>query len=303
MNYTLQQLEVLHQIAETGSVTRAAEQLFITQPAASIQLKKLQDQFELPLLEHVGRKVYLTDFGKEVAATASRILDELYAIHYRGLAHKGLLTGKLTVSVVSTGKYVMPYLLSPFMKVHQNLELQMEVTNKEQVVASLEQNRVDFALVSIVPEQPEVETMSLLSNELYLVGRPEWNRFPDQHSQPQLLENLPLIFREAGSGTRLVNEKFINDHQLKVKRRLELSSNEAVKQAVLAGLGCSIMPRIGIKHELATGELVIIPVKGLPLVTQWNLVWRKGKVFSPAANAFLMYLNSEKEFLLSRFTV
>ena len=128
----------------TGSVTRAAEQLFITQPAASIQLKKLQDQFELPLLEHVGRKVYLTDFGKGSAATASRILDELYAVHYRALAHKGLLTGKLTVSVVSTGKYVMPYLLSPFMKIHQNLELQMEVTNKEQVVASLNKTESTF---------------------------------------------------------------------------------------------------------------------------------------------------------------
>ena len=156
-------------------------------------------------------------------------------------------------------------------------------------------------MVSIVPEQPEVETLGLLSNELYLVGRPEWNKFPEQKSSPELLEHLPLIFREAGSGTRLVNEKFINDHQLKVKRRLELSSNEAVKQAVLAGLGCSIMPRIGIKQELASGELVIIPVQQLPVVTQWNLVWRKGKAFSPAANAFLMYLNSEKEFLKSAY--
>ena len=151
MNYTLNQLRIFLKIVQTQSVTKAAEELHLTQPAVSIQLKNFQDQFEIPLTEVLGRKIYITDFGKEIAVSAENILNQVYAINYKTLAYQGQLTGRLKISVVSTGKYVMPYFLTDFMKQHSGIELLMDVTNKNKVVESLESNEVDFALVSILP--------------------------------------------------------------------------------------------------------------------------------------------------------
>ncbi len=146
MNYTLNQLQVFLKIVQCKSVTRAAEELHLTQPAVSIQLKNFQDQFDIPLTEVVGRKIYITDFGMEIAQAAQRIINEVHAINYKTLAFKGQLSGKLKISVVSTGKYIMPFFLSSFMKEHPGLELEMDVTNKSSVIESLEKNEVDFVL-------------------------------------------------------------------------------------------------------------------------------------------------------------
>jgi DNA-binding transcriptional LysR family regulator len=293
MNYTLHQLHVFYRISQTQSITRAAEELHLTQPAVSIQLKNFQDQFDIPLTELISRRIYLTDFGREVAQAAERILNEAYAINDKTLAYKGLLHGKLTISVVSTGKYVMPYFLSGFMGQHEGIKLAMDVTNRQKVVDSLASNEVDFSLVSILPQQLGVNHLELMPNKLFLVGNvpPETGEQPDD---PGLLETLPLIYREAGSGTRSLMEKFITDRQLVVRKRLELTSNEAVKQALLAGLGYSIMPLIGIKNELLTNDLQIIPIRDLPLQTSWMLIWQKDKQFSPVARAYLRYLQEHK---------
>jgi DNA-binding transcriptional LysR family regulator len=293
MNYTLNQLRIFLKIVQTQSVTKAAEELHLTQPAVSIQLKNFQDQFEIPLTEVLGRKIYITDFGKEIAVSAENILNQVYAINYKTLAYQGQLTGRLKISVVSTGKYVMPYFLTDFMKQHSGIELLMDVTNKNKVVESLESNEVDFALVSILPNTLEIAQMELLQNKLYLVGNTE-RKFNKAHKVNELFEDLPLIFREKGSGTRQTMENFIEKNKLSVLKKMELTSNEAVKQALLAGLGYSIMPLIGIKNELHNLELQIIPIKGLPITTTWRLIWLKAKKHSPVSLAFLDYLEKEK---------
>lgn len=300
MNYTLHQLDVFAKIARLQSVTKAAEALHLTQPAVSIQLKNFQDQFDIPLTEVISRRLYLTDFGREIAQAAEKILDEAHAINDRTLAHKGLLYGKLTLSVVSTGKYVMPYFLSGFMQAHEGIELAMDVTNRQKVVESLANNEVDFALVSILPSQFNLNYLDLMPNKLYLVGRGV-DQAEQRNEDPTVLETLPLIYREAGSGTRSMMETFIADHQLVVRKRLELTSNEAVKQALLAGLGYSIMPLIGIRNELLNNDLQIIPICGLPLQTSWMLTWHKAKQLSPVAHAYLTYLQANKESTIQRW--
>lgn len=293
MNYTLNQLQIFLKIVQTQSVTKASEELHLTQPAVSIQLKNFQDQFDIPLTEVLGRKIHITDFGKEIAEAAENILNQVYAINYKTLAHKGQLTGRLKISVVSTGKYVMPYFLADFMNVNPGIELIMDVTNKEKVLQSLENNEVDFALVSILPSTLNIEKLDLHQNKLYLVGNAKAKVRKGMPTK-ELFNQLPLIFREKGSGTRQKMERFIEQHHISILKKMELTSNEAVKQAVLANLGFSIMPLIGIKNELHSNELQIIPVKGLPIKTTWSLIWLKGKKHSPVASSYLNYLKKEK---------
>jgi DNA-binding transcriptional LysR family regulator len=293
MNYTLHQLKIFLKVTQTGSITRAAEELHLTQPAVSIQLRNFQDQFEIPLTEVLGRQLYITDFGREVAAAAEQILDGVNALDYKTHIHKGQLTGRLKISIVSTGKYVMPYFLADFLKQHPGVELAMDVTNKAKVIESLENNEVDFSLVSVLPETLSVNTVTLMQNKLYLVANREIS-FKKSTYGNAIFEELPLIYREPGSGTRLVMERFIHENRIPVKKKMELTSNEAVKQAVLAGLGSSIMPLIGIRNELLNGELQIIPVKKFPIKSHWQLIWLKQKRFSSAAEAYLNYVKKEK---------
>lgn len=299
MNYTLNQLQIFLKIVQVQSVTKASEELHLTQPAVSIQLKNFQDQFDIPLTEVIGRKIYITDFGKEIAEAAENIINQVNAINYKTLAYKGQLAGRLKISVVSTGKYVMPFFLADFMKQHAGVELMMDVTNKNKVLESLENNEVDFALVSILSDTLNIEKLDLLQNKLYLVGSTQSKELEGVQTK-EILKDLPLIFREKGSGTRQAMESFFKGNNLSVVKKMELTSNEAVKQALLADLGYSIMPLIGIRNELHNNELRIIPVKGLPIKTTWSLIWLKGKKHSPVSLAFLNYLREEKPHIVHK---
>jgi DNA-binding transcriptional LysR family regulator len=289
MNYTLHQLRIFKEVARTGSITKAAEALHLTQPAISIQLNKLEEQFELALLEPAGRGVRMTDFGQRFLEGVERLILEAEALTELEAAHRKLLTGKLRVAVVSTGKYVMPYLLTGFMRRHPGIELRMEVTNRNAVVAQLEEGSVDFALVSILPEHLPLQSMAVLNNELYLVRSPGLVRLPEVDDP---LLDVPMIFREPGSGTRYMTEQFLKERSLKPARRMELTSNEAVKQAVIAGLGQSIMPLIGLKNELKAGLLEVVDYPGLPMVSQWQLVWRADRKPGAAARGFEQWLKA-----------
>jgi DNA-binding transcriptional LysR family regulator len=301
MNYTLNQLQIFLKVTQLQSITKAADELNLTQPAVSIQLRNFQDQFEIPLTEVIGRKLFVTDFGKEIAETAENILNQVNAINYKTVAHKGQLAGRLKISAVSTGKYVMPYFLADFLKAHPGVELILDVTNKAKVIKSLERNEVDFSLVSVLPEKLKIDSVELIQNKLFLVANMDV-KISKGVQDKSIFKQLPLIYREPGSGTRHVMEKFIEQNRLPVRKKMELTTNEAVKQAVIAGLGCSIMPLIGIKNELTNRDLQIIPVKGFPIKSTWNLVWLKEKKFSPIARAFLDYLKIEKnEIIKERF--
>ncbi len=294
MNYTLHQLQVFLKITQTKSITKAAEELHLTQPAVSIQLKNLQDQFEIPITEVIGRQLYITEFGKEIALAAENIINEVHKINYKTSAFRGILAGKLKISVVSTGKYVMPYFLSDFTNANRGIELEMDVTNKSRVINSLKNNEVDFALVSTLPTGIDIESEVLLTNKLFLVAGKNISS-SDKKNIGDYLSDAPLIYREEGSATRIAMENYFSKKGIQVNMKLQLTSNEAIKQAVISGLGLSIMPLIGLKNELENGSIKIIPVKNLPIITNWTLIWLKGKKLSPAAQAYLEFIQTEKK--------
>lgn len=298
MNYTLHQLEIFRKIANLKSVTKASEELFLTQPAVSIQLKKFQEQFDIPLFEIVGRKLYITEFGEEIAIAADKILEEVKAINYKSLSYQGKLSGSLKIAVVSTAKYVVPYLLSDFLDENEGVDLTMDVTNKAAVIRSLENNEVDFAMVSTMPKKLAIKRIELMKNKLFLVGGKQRIDISKNISKNDF-GKLPLIFREHGSSTRLAMEKYIAAREFSIYKKMELTSNEAVKQAVIAGLGVSVMPLIGIKNSLNMFELQIIPAKGLPIKTTWNLIWLKSKNLSMVAKAFIEHINENKEAIIN----
>jgi DNA-binding transcriptional LysR family regulator len=187
----------------------------------------------------------------------------------------------------------MPYFLADFMKMNSGVELLMDVTNKNKVIESLENNEVDFALVSILPNTLNIEKLDLLQNKLFLVANSN-AKFPKSNNAKDIFKKLPMIFREKGSGTRQAMESFFARKNISVLKKMELTSNEAVKQALLADLGYSIMPLIGIRNELHSNELQIIPVRGLPIKTTWSLIWLKGKKHSPVSVSFLDHLKKGK---------
>ncbi len=299
MNYTLHQLEVFIKVTELQSVTRASEVLYLTQPAVSIQLKKFQEQFKIPLFEIVGRKIYITEFGEEIALAAKKIMTEVRAIDYKALTYQGELAGKLRIAIVSTAKYVMPYFISDFINENRGVDLVMDVTNKSNVVRALENNEVDFAMVSTIPNKLKINRIELMKNELYMVGGKGY-RHKGKYLSKADFQKLPLIYREQGSATRLAMEKFIESKRISTYKKMELTSNEALKQAVISGLGYSIMPLIGIKNAISSKELQIIPVNGLPIVTNWNLIWLSSKNMSNIAKSLIAHINANKDQLIEK---
>ena len=301
MNFTLHQLKVFTVIVEKKSITKAAEELNMTQPAASIQLKNFQDQFDIPLTEVIGRRLHVTNFGIEIYDIAESILNKVGTIEYKTQAFKGLLSGKLRISVVSTGNYVMPYFLNGFLKQHPHIDLVLDVSNKTNVIKDLEQNEVDFSLVTVSPKHLDLFEEPLMTNKLYLVAA-SGNSLNNANIEGKSIFNrVPLIYREEGSGTRFTMQQFFAKEAIKPEVKLELTTNEAIKQAVVADIGMSIVSLLSIKNELSQNELKIIPVKGLPLESQWKLIWLKKKNLSPVALAFLDYVKQEKEKVYNDF--
>lgn len=300
MNYTLHQLRIFLKVCEHRSITRASEALYLSQPAISIQLKKLQDAFDVPLTEVIGRQLHVTEFGEQVRALAQQIIDNVEQIEVATDQYKGILTGNLRIASASTGKYVIPYFLTSFMRKFPGVNIAIDVTNKTMVVESLQKNEVDFALMSVIPQQLNLNSIPLLKNELRLVAASNYPDLPDRLS-PTDLSDYPIIFRERGSATRAIMKAYLNKHNVQVKRSMELVSNEAVKQAVRAGLGLSIMPVIGIGSELALKNMRTIELEGLPIVTQWELVYSGGKQLSPAAKKLLEHLELHKQEIITEY--
>ncbi|MEO7311263.1 MAG: LysR family transcriptional regulator [Chitinophagaceae bacterium] len=295
MNFTLQQLKVFMIVVQNQSITKASEELHMTQPAVSIQIKNLQAQFDIALTEIIGRKLYVTDFGRELYQIADRILKEIASINYQTQSFKGILSGRLKLSVASTGKYVMPYYLADFLKANPNIDLLMDVTNKTKVIKSLEQNEVDFSLVSVLPEGLNIIQEILVPNKLFLTCTADADIKITQQTSKAVFDKIPLIYREEGSGTRVTMQRYFQKANIVPHVKLELTSSEAVKQAVMAGLGFSIQSLLSIKNELKQGDIKIIPVKGLPLTENWRLIWLKEKKMSEVAKAFLGYIQHNKQ--------
>jgi len=299
MNYTLHQLLILARVAEYQSITKAAEALHLSQPAVSVQLKKLQEQFQVPLFHIRSKKVFVTDFGASLVQTALEMADKLEALHYQSRGAAGALSGRLSLSIVSTGKYIMPYFLESFLAQNPEVELRMDVTNKAGVVRALDNSEAELALVSTLPRMLKIAELPLLQNHLFWISGRQFECQKKEYRVEELTDQ-PLIFRETGSATRLAMEQVCGRKKLGSGKELELTSNEAIKQAIVAGLGSSVMPLIGLKNELAQADVQIIPVKGLPVVTQWRLIWLSTRSLSPVANAYLTHLKMHKDQVLER---
>ena len=287
MNFTFHQLKIFLEVIRHKNITKAAEEMHMTQPALSIQLKNFQKQFDIPLIEKVGKKIQLTDFGKSISHIAKNILNEVEELKYKTKEYEGLLTGKLKISSASTGKYVIPYYLSEFVHKYPGIDLTLDVSNKTTVIKQLQNNEIDFALVSVLPEKLDTDEEVLLENKLYLIG-----------DTKKLIKSRPLIYREQGSATRNAMSMYFRNSTK--RKSIELTSNETVKQAVVAGLGYSIIPLIGMRNELQNKDIYIIPSNGLPISTYWRLIWLKNKKLSPVASAYLEFIRKEKEAIIKK---
>ncbi|WP_454245322.1 LysR substrate-binding domain-containing protein [Psychroflexus sp. MBR-150] len=203
------------------------------------------------------------------------------------------MVGQLKISVVSTGKYVMPYFLNEFVNEHPGIELNMDVTNKLKVVKSIEENAVDFALVSTLPSHIDVKREPLMPNTLVWVANQDFDfKYKDNLNA---LKKVPLIFREYDPATRYAMETYMKNNNFPAGKRLELTSNEAVKQAVIVGLGVSLMPIIGLKNALLNNIAKVVPSKKCPITTEWNLIWLKNKKLSPVAQSYIDFVKQEKQ--------
>ena len=295
MNLTLHQLKAFQAIAKYQSITKAAEAMNMTQPAVSIQLKNLQEQFSVPLTEIIGKKIHITEFGQELVDTADRIFSEMNSIETKMLELKGLLGGKIRISSVSTGKYIIPYLMADFMKIHPHVDISLEVSNRYNVLAHLQENSTDLALVSLWPDDLDLESISIAENNWYLACAFDKVDFYKKEIEQENWSKIPMILREKGSGTRTMMEKFFSDRDIHVESKMELATNEAVKQAVMAGLGISVLSNFSMTQELIDKRLAIIPYPGFPLKADWRLIWLKQKKHPPAVNAFIRWLGENKD--------
>ena len=292
---TFRQLEVFEAIARLGSYTRAAEELFLTQPTASMQIKKLTDAVGLPLFEKVGKRIYLTDAGKALHATCREIFAQLNGFEMLVSDMKGLRQGKLRLAVVTTAKYFAPRLLGAFCSKYPGIEVSLKVSNRERLLERLGENQDDLYVLGQPPEGLDVVSEPFLDNPLVVLA-PHNHPLAGQRRIPLArLAEEPFIMREPGSGTRIALERLFEEHQLTPKVRMELGSNEAIKQAIVGGLGVSVLSRHTLALDAAMGQLAILDVEHFPIKRKWYAVYPAGKQPSVVVEAFLEYLRDSTD--------
>jgi LysR family transcriptional regulator, low CO2-responsive transcriptional regulator len=287
---TLHQLKVFEATARHGSFTRAAEELFLTQPTVSMQVKQLTKAVGLPLFEQVGKRLYLTDAGRELYATCQEIFQRLDQLEMTIADLKGMKQGKLRLAVITTTKYFMPRLLGPFCQRYPGIDVSLTVTNHERVIERLANNQDDLYVMSQLPDHLDIKSHAFLENPLVVIAPYDHPLVGEKNISLQRLVEEPFIMREPGSGTRGTFQGLLDSQKLMVKMRLELGSNEAIKQAVAGGLGLSVLSRHTLLPEAANSELAILDVEGFPISRQWYVVYLSGKQLSVVANTFLDYL-------------
>lgn len=288
---TFRQLEVFEAIARLGSFTRAAEELFLSQPTASIQIKKLTETVGMPLFEQVGKRLYLTDAGKALQGTSREIFETLNNFEMLVADMQGLKRGKLRLAVVTTAKYFAPRLLGPFCKVYPGIDISLEVSNRERLLERMNENQDDLYVLGQPPEGLDIECEPFLDNPLVVLA-PANHPLAGQRNIPlKRLAQEPFIMRESGSGTRIALERLFSEHNLNLKVRMELGSNEAIKQAIVGGLGISVLSRHTLALDAATGQIATLDVKHFPIQRQWYAAYPAGKQPTIVAQTFLEYLH------------
>jgi DNA-binding transcriptional LysR family regulator len=290
---TLHQLKVFEVVARHGSFTRAAEELFLTQPTVSMQVKQLTKAVGTPLFEQVGKRLYLTDAGRELMVTCREIFDRLAQFEMTLAEMKGLKQGQLRLSVITTTKYFVPRLLGPFCQRYPGIDIALQVTNHERILSRMSENLDDLYILSQIPDHLDIRCHPFLENPLVVLAPVDHPLAQQKNIPLSRLTGEPFIMREAGSGTRSSVQKLFERHEVAVKVRLELGSNEAIKHAIAGGLGISVLSRHTLGLNGVSSELTILDVEGFPISRHWYIAYPAGKQLSVVARTFFEYLLEE----------
>lgn len=290
---TLHQLKVFETVARNGSFTRAAEELLITQPTVSSQVKQLTKSIGLPLFEQIGKSLYLTDAGKELLLTCQDIFEKLDNFEIKIADLKGTKQGQLNLAVITTAKYFVPRILGSFCQNYPGIDVALKVINHQEIQQRMLANRDDLYVVSNPPSEIDLNSKSFLDNPLVVVARKDHPLAGRRNIRLEELNEQPFIMRELGSGTRDAIVKLFAKNDVAVKVKLELGSNEAIKQAIAGGLGISILSEHCLISEQIMGELTVLDFQQFPIDRRWYVSYLAGKKLSVIAETFLNYLLEE----------
>ncbi len=295
MHITIRQLQVFVSVAKHLSYTRAAEELHLTQPAVSMQIKQLEEAAELPLFEQIGKKVFLTDAGNTVLDHALSIISKLQSIKNDLDQLKGIESGRLKVCIASTVNYFATRLISRFSQKHPTVQISLDVTNRKNLLQRLDINEPDLVLMGLPPESANLNSTAFMDNPLVIIANPHHRLAGKKNIPISELNKETFVLREKGSGTRLAMEDMFSSHEITPTMGTQLSGNESIKQAVEAGLGLGLVSYHTVDLELKAKRLTTLDVDHFPIVKQWHIGHRVGKQLSPTASAFWDFVIAESE--------
>lgn len=290
VHYTLKQIQTFIEVARERSVSKAAERLFVTQPAVSMQIKQLEDTFGLALIEPVGRNIRLTHAGEEFLTHAIGALGQFKDLEASMAEHVGNKKGQIDLAIVSTAKYFVPMLLVRFSKLLPDIEVKLRIDNRENILGMLSRNEVDLVMMGRAPSTLDCEATPFATNPQGFVCAPDHPLSRRKRASFEMLQDYSFVVREKGSGTRAAMERLFAQHEIPLKVAMEMPSNETIKQAVMAGMGMSFLSLRTVRHELAAGYLGLVDINGMPIVGHWYVTHLKQKKLSPAAKAFKGFL-------------
>ena len=300
LHLTLRQLKVFESVARHLSYSRAADELHLTQPAVSMQIKQLEGNISLPLFEQLGKRIYLTEAGRELYQYSRSISQQLADMEVALDELKGMERGKLNISVVTTANYFAPHLLAKFCQRYKGVTVSLNVSNRETVLKHLSDNLIDLAIMGQPPDDLDIDSESFIENPLVVIAPPDHPLCKEQLIPVKRLAKEIFLVRESGSGTRGAMERFFAAHEVKINKGMEADTTEAIKQAVQAGMGLGIMSQHTAELELETNRLKILDVQGFPIIRYWHVVNRKNKRLSGVANAFREFLLKEAAELMAK---
>ncbi len=293
MRLTLHQLKVFETVARLSGFSRASEALHLAQPTVSMQVKQLAETVGMPLFEKIGKKIYLTEAGGVVQTSARDMFEVMARMEMQLAQLKGLKQGRLKVAVVTTAKYFIPRLLGPFVHQYPGIDIALDVGNRSEIVSRLSRNDDDLYIMGMPPAGMQIQRHPFVENPIVAIAPKNHPLAGKRHISLARLAEEPFLLRERGSGTRMATERFLKEHGVKLNVRMELGSNEAIKQAVAGGLGLSLLSLHALMGELTRKEVALLNVEALPIRRSWYIVHRTGKELSIVARAFFDYLKAE----------
>ena len=300
MYMTLRQLTLFKAVAQHLSFTRAAAELCLTQPAVSIQIKQLEGHIGMPLFEQIGKRIFLTEAGRELYAACGDIFARIETLETSLNELQGCIKGQLKLSIVTNATYFTPHIFKAFLRLYPEVQLRLNVTNRINVLDRLANNEDDLVIMGQVPEQMHVESHQFLESPLVVLAPPQHPLINQAHIPLVRLAQEPILIREVGSGTRLAMERCFAAYDLELPTEMELGCSEAIKQGVMAGLGVSVLSQHTLILELATGKIKLLDVEEFPLIRYWYIAHLREKKLSLVARTFLDFMLSSAKEIIQR---